>query len=383
MASSCFHLRSRAALLSLVLCTANTLVPGTSYSRTVNAVDLFDAAVARGLPQTVVLPASTGQTRGEHANNGQLAIESALDVDLRFPDNVPGDAPGAMYLATWQGARAVVTRSGTHLDISVPRNDSMEVIGFSRDTDESHHVDAGTAREREQRVPSQASPYVVEMPRNATRSVTATRSRRAATLPTLVFWMFLHDDTLGMTRQHVHAGYVAWWIADMKKILPTRHLWAIYSQQVDGLTDMPYGHESSLKDWTTAVEDYARREKLPRIRGELDYKFMLLTSDEVAPGMSGLAWLGGDEAMASLKGRYTIVAHEYGHTLTARHEDAEVRWSSGWPCETNLKSAASILRANCYRYSAANERRMRVHAANEWTVPVRLHPPDIPRLIAD
>ncbi|HVI56852.1 MAG TPA: hypothetical protein VM621_17565 [Luteibacter sp.] len=383
MTPSYRHPRSRAALFSLALCAAGAIAPGNSYALPVNAVDAFDAAVARGLPQTVALAASSDMTRGDQTSSGELAIESVLDVDLRFPDHLPGDAPESMYLATWQGAAAVVTRSGTHLDISVPRNDGMEVIGFSRDTDESHHVETGAAREGRQGPRPQASQPAMGMPWDVTRSAAAPRQRRDTTLPALIFWLFLHDDTLGMTRQHVHAGYVAWWLADMKKILPTRRLWVIYSQQVEGLTDMPYGHEASLRDWTRVVENYARREKLTRIRDKFEYKFMLVTNDEVAPGVSGLSWYGGDEAMASLQGRYTIVAHEFGHTLKASHDDAEVRWSSWWPCETNMKSVTSALRANCYRYSAANERRMRVHMAHEWMVPVRLYPPEIPRLIID
>jgi hypothetical protein len=213
--------------------------------------------------------------------------------------------------------------------------------------------------------------------------LTAATAERAAIRPTLIFWIFLHDDTLGVKRQQIHDDYVAWWLADMKKILPTHRLRVIYSQQISGLTDLAYGHESSLADWTRAVEDYAQREKLPLIRSQFEYKFLLLTSSEVAPGVSGLAWLGGDHAMASLKGRYTIIAHELGHTLTAMHEDAEIRWASGWPCETSLKTDVSPLRANCYRYSAANQRRIRSHMANEWTVPVNSRPPDIPRHIAD
>ncbi len=126
---------------------------------------------------------------------------------------------------------------------------------------------------------------------------------------------------------------------------------------------MRYGHEESLRDWTTAIDFYERRNKLPRIPGKFEYKFMLVTSHEPLPGVTGQAWLGGEEAIASLSGRYTIIAHEYGHTLAATHEDAEVQWSSVWPCETNLISSTVALRSNCYRYSRKNERNIRVHMA--------------------
>lgn len=354
--------------LTLALGALATAAPGISLAHT-SAVDLFDDAVARGLPQSVVLSVP----------QGELIVESALDVEVRFPGSETGDVRGNMYLATWRGERAVLTRSGNHLDISVPRTGRMEIIGFSQDTEASHHLTIGTGDEAE---PLATTP-IATVPRDSTQDVAPGRARRATPASTLVFWLFLHDDTLDVTRQHIHASYVAWWIADMKRLLPTRQLWAIYSQQVEGMTDMPYGHESSLIDWTTAVDKYSQREGLPHVRGRFEYKFMLVTRNEVAPRTAGLAWLGGDEAMASLTGRYSIIAHEYGHTMTATHDDAEIRWSSGWPCETNLISPASQLRANCYRYSAANERRMRRYAANEWTVPVRPYPPDIPRQMVD
>ena len=350
---------SRTALLMRSLCVVSAFVAGTSNAHATNAVSLFDTAVSRALPQTVMFSSSTGT----------LVVESTLDVEIRFPGSVSANALGSMYRGTWNGEQAVVTRSGDHLDISVPRGDTMDVIGFSRDTEGSHRIDGATAN--------------VAASKPAAQGIPVPRARRAAGLASLVFWIFLHDDTLDVSRQHIHASYVAWWIADMKRILPARRLWVIYSQQVEGMTDMPYGHPSTLKDWSQAVDAYAKREQLPRNRIDLDYKFMLLTKNDVVPGVSGLAWLGGHEAVATLKGRYSVVAHEFGHTLEAVHDHAEVRWSSGWPCETNLTSSTSVLRANCYRYSAANERRMRAYAAKEWTVPVRLHPPGIPRYIID
>lgn len=364
----------RPALHALVLSALGALLASTSHARSTNAVDRFDEAIARELPQTIVL--SDGKS------GGALVIESLLDVELHFPD-VSGDVPGAMYRVTWRGEQAVLTRYGRHFDISMSQSGSVKVIGFSGEADGSHHLETGDAHGLAQPVTGQVLPRMMAMPRYAAGKTAIVKMPRGTARPTLIFWMFLHDDTLGVTREHIHARYVAWWLADMKRILPLRRLSAIYSQQVAGLTDIPYGHASSLRDWTAAVDGYARREKLPHVRGEFEYKFMLLTHDEVAPGVSGLAWLGGEQAMASLMGRYTIVAHEYGHTLTARHEDAEVRWSSGWPCETNLKSAVSLLRANCYRYSAANERRMRSYMANEWTVPVRPDPPNTPHYMVE
>ncbi|APG03990.1 hypothetical protein BJI69_08840 [Luteibacter rhizovicinus DSM 16549] len=361
-----------AFLFSLAFGALIPLVSTASNARPANAIELFDQAVARGLPQTIVLPVPAENAR-DHPDLGEglLLIESPLDVTIRFPGEVSDKAEGTLYVATWQGKPAAATRTGNHLDISVRHPDTIEVIGFSKGTEGSHRVEAGLSH-------GEIRARTMIMPRYTAAERVATRPRHLRERPTIVFWLFLHDDTLGMTRQHIHASYLAWWLADMKRVLPTHRLWAIYSQQIAGVTDLPYGHGESLVDWTNAIDAYAKRESLPKIRGELEYKFMLVTNDEVAPGISGLAWLGGDQAIASLKGRFTIIAHEYGHTLNANHDVAEVSWSSGWPCETNLTSDTSSLRANCYRYSATNERRMRAYAANEWTVPVRPDPPDIP-----
>ncbi|MBB3226254.1 hypothetical protein FHW69_000844 [Luteibacter sp. Sphag1AF] len=311
----------------------------------------------------------TTKHHARHAkDDGELVIESELDVGLRFP----GDVPGKMYVATWQGQHAVVTRSGDHLDISVPAAEGVVVTGFDNESDVPHHVDTSLTFDKGQRQTT-APP--------ASPSTSRAMNPRASSLPQITFWMFLHDDVLDVDRQHIHARYVAWWIADLAKVLPSHRLWAIYSQQIAGVTDIPYGHTLALQDWTDAIDSWNTRERTPRPSATLDFKFMLITRDRTAPGTSGQAWQGGEQAMASLNGRYSVIAHEFGHTLAAVHDDAEVRYASGWPCETNMIPVTSVLRANCYRYSAKNERNMRVHVAREWTIPSIPHLPDEPKYI--
>lgn len=352
----------------VILATACTAGVCAAQAAITHPITTFDRAVAAGLPRTISLAASTERSRGKEGTNA-LVVESHLDIGVRFADGETGD----MYLATWKGEQAVITRSGDHLDITVARRDGVSVTGFDREDDTPHVVESANGDNAKRVAMEHANRKVL-----SGRNTSEPRRPSVNKSPTLTFWMFLHDDTLGVDRKHIHASYVAWWIADMKKILPVHRLWAIYSQQVEGLTDMRYGHEESLRDWTTAIDFYERRNKLPRIPGKFEYKFMLVTSHEPLPGVTGQAWLGGEEAIASLSGRYTIIAHEYGHTLAATHEDAEVQWSSVWPCETNLISSTVALRSNCYRYSRKNERNIRVHMAREWSVPVNPDPPGIP-----
>lgn len=357
-----------ARLPLLPLAVALAMAARTTSARTTNAVALFDQTVARGLPATVALASTTRQSRGP-SNEGELIVDSLLDVELRFP----GDVRGTMYLATWQGAPAVVTRSGDHLDISVPGKEGVDVTGFSLASNESHHV-RPASRNRD------------ALPIRSEEALRSARAQRVDTptalaslkLPTLIFWMFIHDDVVELSREHIHAGFVAWWIADMKRILPTRNLWVFYSQNQPGMTDVPYGSDSSMHDWTSTVDGFMEKLDIERDPDALDLKFLLLTANNPVPGSTGQSWLGGDEGIASLKGRYSIVAHEYGHMLGAIHDDSEVRWTYGWPCETNMVFDASDFRSNCYRYSPANERRMRTHLAREWTVPVNPNPPEIP-----
>jgi len=101
---------------------------------------------------------------------------------------------------------------------------------------------------------------------------------------------------------------------------------------------------------------------------------MLITKDLVAPSTVGLAWLGGDQAMVSLKGSYNTVAHEFGHTFGGVHEDSAVWWSYVWPCETNLYPTDYALLSNCYRYTAANEARIRTYLTRGGDGPQPLDP---------
>ncbi|WP_448099127.1 hypothetical protein [Luteibacter yeojuensis] len=363
----------RCAPILIAGCTTGTSAAAPSAD--MHPIARFDQAIAAGLPRAVPLPGPASLSRGTGATSG-LVVEAHLDVGVRFVDG----ASGEMYLATWQGEPAVVTRSGDHLDITVAHHDGVSVTGFDGDSDAVHIIESTDDNAATGATKATAARHARRRRDTDGGPPAAPHLQKASPRPTLTFWMFLHDDTLDMDRKHIHARYVAWWIADMAKILPTRKLWAIYSQQVENVTDMAYGHEASLRDWTTIIDFYQRRNELPYVPGKFEYKFMLITSDEPMPGVTGLAWLGGEEAIASLSGRYSIVAHEYGHTLAAVHDDAEVRWSSAWPCETNLVATTAALRSNCYHYSTKNERNMRVHLAREWTMPVGRDSQEIPLL---
>jgi len=94
----------------------------------------------------------------------------------------------------------------------------------------------------------------------------------------------------------------------------------------------------------------------------------------IRDGDAGVAFEGGNEAIASISGRMRIIAHEIGHMLGATHLAAESRgW---WGCETNMFAVASKQRRDCLEYTAANQRAIRSYMR---------HGPDmsVPRRMAD
>jgi len=348
------HMRACFTAVSMSACAVPAAVTGG------DPIDVFDQAVARGLPRTVTL-ADRGFHARDTGSGGQLTIIEALDVDVRFSD----DSPATMYAARWQDAPAVVTRSADHLDITVTAPQGVRVTGFSRDQAGSHSMERPHAPFDGAAVDRSRRSVATTAPDDHGAALPSTQNPHEG-VSTVGFYMYLHDDLRAVSETHVHAGYVAWWVADMRRTLAVSKLQAVYRRAIKGLTDMPYGHETALDDWTVIAENRAARDGLVSIDGRAWFKHMLITSGMPLPGAHGQAWVRGDQAVASINGPYTVIAHEFGHTLSASHEAAEIDWSGFWPCETNLYPYANALRSNCYRFTPANERRMRDYMAGAW-----------------
>lgn len=315
-----------------------------------NPVRRFDEAVARGLPQRVTLAANR-LARG--VSGSTLDVSHAIEgLEVTFSDGTQA----IHYAASWHGRPAVVTRSGEHLDITVTGDGSVEVTGFSAASDTPHHFRHGTP----------AGSVSTARTGDAIPAPVTTPPVLPDGVSTVGFYMFVHDALADRLDHHIHAGYVAWWVADIRRQLAVSRVQAIYRRRLPGLTNLATGSDDLLNRWTTATQILEMREGLSHVPGRAWFKFMLLLRDQVAPGVSGRAWFGGDHALASLAGPYTVIAHEFGHTLGGTHEAAEVSWSGYWPCETNLYWHASALRSNCYRFTTANVRRMRDYLAGEF-----------------
>ncbi len=305
-------------------------------STNATAVARFDAAIAQGLPARLQLTGlRSGQTRGDD----DLHIEGRLEGDVVFADGTHG----VTYDGMWRGTRAVVTRSRGHLDITSVTRSGIDITGYTEGSDEvEHEALAGDPRDRSARTAVKASPPAPPATPDAAEELKPNR---------LTFHLMLHDDTRGTYSHHIHAGYVAWWLADFqRRIAPGRVVDVLYSRDIAGVTDVRYGYLGTLHDWSDAMERYASERDIPRT---YRHKFLLVTKGMVEPDRHGRSWQKGFDGMASLDGRYSEVAHQLGHLLGAKHERAEVRYQ-GWWCETNMYAPSLVLRSNCYVYSRAN-----------------------------
>jgi hypothetical protein len=308
------------------------------------AVARFDMAVATDLPAHVHLGEPVIATTHVADDNDDLVVSGELGGDITFADG----SHGRMYDATWHGVPVVATRSGNHLDITSRSPAGIDITGFTAGSGHIEHENLPGGN-----VSSDAS----VPPGTATVAAPGSRVRRSSKtelVPNrLTFHLMLHDDVSHMSSQHIHARYVAWWLADLQRnVVFGEKVDVLYSQGMRGVTDMQYQYIGSLHNWSDAVRTFAYENRIPRT---YKHKFMLIVKGMPEPGLYGRSWQKGNDGIASIGGRYPELAHQLGHLLGATHASAEVRFG-GWWCETNMYAPSLALRSNCYGYSTANMR---------------------------
>ncbi|HVI55015.1 MAG TPA: hypothetical protein VM621_08185 [Luteibacter sp.] len=308
------------------------------------AVASFDLAVATALPAHVHLGEPAIASPHVADDNDDLVVSGELGGDIRFADG----SHGRMYDATWHGVPVVATRSGNRLDITSQSTTGIDITGFTAGSIRVEHENLpGGNVSNDASVPLGASTVAAPRPR-------VRRSSKIELVPNrLTFHLMLHDDVGHLSSQHIHAGYVAWWLADLlRNVVRGERVDVLYSQGMRGVTDLPYQYIGSLYNWSDAVRNFAYENRIPRT---YKHKYLLIVNGMPEPGLYGRSWQKGSEGIASIGGRYPEIAHQLGHLLGATHANAEVRYS-GWWCETNMIAPSLALRSNCYGYSAANMR---------------------------
>jgi hypothetical protein len=299
-------------------------------------IERFDAAVARLQTTGMSPPEEALRTRRSAAD---FVLDRALKIELMFP----GDVTGTMFSGQLHGEPAVFTRSGNYLDATSLRAGEIAVTSFDAPVDDASlpRAEASSTRGGDARHRRSVPPGHKENP-------TAYR---------LHLHVVKHDDLINKSVRELHSRYVAWWLADLSaRVLPVEPVRVSYLERVPWLTSMAYGDTDSLHAFERTLKALDSHYEFGMER-TFKKKFLLLTAQRPMPGTTGVAFEGGNEAIASIAGRTRIVAHEIGHMLGATHAHAERRgW---WGCETNMAARGSSFSSDCLEYSAANQRAMR------------------------
>ncbi len=346
-------------------CPPSSRQPPEPPNGTASVVELFDQAVDAGLPFRIWIPDVTmtpSPSAGEQGGPSRprravgpgagISVERRLPVDLRLSPQVAG----AMYAGQLNGERAVFTRGGDGLHVSLPSEGGVTVVSFRVGHDEArrHTYPAGDGYADEPVIPFTGelsiTPHHVEDP--------------LAHRPT--FHVFVHDDLREQSIADLHARFAAWWLADLVTVLPGEPKIDVrYYTRVPWITDMDYEHPDVLDRFAIALRQLSLHIDLPYGKS-YKHKFLLLTARPAVSKASGLALEGQSEAVATVQGRVSVLAHEFGHTLGATHESAASgRFRTGpwslmnwYRCDSNMHPLAPST-FSCLRYTPDNERAIR------------------------
>lgn len=285
------------------------------------AATVFDGRLAAGLPQAFPLVREAGDERG--AGVDQVVVEDRLDTDVLYPDG----SHATTYVGTANGLEATFTRIGDELDISVFKPDQLIAVP-------AVHTAGGSP------------------------GATASTEPRE-----LQFWIFLHDNAGETNYAKFHSWYIAWWARDMERtVKPGIPVKVFVMASVPGVTDFDYHQGTSdqaLLDFRNVADRYLH--DLGAQPSGLT-KTMLFVDERPANwnGAYGMALQRNTVAMASGTGPRHGIAHEFGHTMDARHEFGETRF----PCVTNMQPY-TVGMYSCRVYAKRNDVQIREHVKEE------------------
>jgi hypothetical protein len=298
--------------------------------------ELFDQRVAAGLPQEFALPRPTDDERGAGVDN--VVVEEKLETDVIYPDG----SHATTYVGTANGREATFTRIGDTVSVSV-FDDAATLPTTARRVRRAVRMEVDDA---------------IDVP-PASPGATSARLTSAAPPRELQFWIFLHDQSGESNYAKFHNWYIAWWVRDMERtIKPGIPVKVIIKDRIPGVTDFDYHQGTSadaLVGFRRVATDYLW--SIGATPWRLT-KTMLFVDERSANwgGSYGVAITKNTVAIASGTGPRHIVAHEFGHTLDARHEYAQTRF----PCVTNMSDYTPGL-FSCRIYSGLNDELIRLH----------------------
>lgn len=171
---------------------------------------------------------------------------------------------------------------------------------------------------------------------------------------------FVHDDIPESTISSLFPNHLTPAIKELQETTG-RRVSVQLIRNTPPYTNYAYKGENqkSYDGWSALGADYRDKNNLPIKRTT---KFMLLTKDSINDKTLGIAGVGQQFAIASLKGKQ-VFGHELGHLLDAQHELSEVRFN-GWACETFMAAKVNPLLGNCYVFTDPNRSRINDYLAN-------------------
>ncbi|HVI55014.1 MAG TPA: hypothetical protein VM621_08180 [Luteibacter sp.] len=320
---------------ALITCQAAALAQSASAA-------LFDGHVAAGLPQAFSLPRPEDDERGPGVD--QVVVEEKLETDVVYPDG----SHAVTYTGTANGLEATFTRIGDALAIDAfeekPAADMTALAGLTAAPEPDDVVAPPWAD-------TFAAPHV-------TGNTTSTPSE-------LQFWIFLHNQSGESNYAKFHNWYIGWWVRDMERtVKPGIPVKVFIKDRIAGVTDFDYDqgtNAEALIRFRTVSNDYLT--SVGAVPSSLT-KTMLFVDRRPqnwgGDGVYGVALPRDTVAIASGTGPRHIIAHEFGHTLDARHEHGELRF----PCVTNMRGY-EVPYYSCRIYSGHNDTLIRNYVRRE------------------
>lgn len=312
-------------LLALSIALAAGLAPAAHASV---ETDLFDTAIANGLPTEFSLP-SAGGTR-------LIRVTERLDAGV----DAGAGSDGAIYLIQVDGRQGTLLRLGDELDISLDEAPPVSTAGTQshRPTIQDWEHFAGYG---DQWVPEEDSPH----------DPAEIYSHGPGQGDGLHVWIFLHDKAGETSDAKVLNWYMSWWIRDMKThVSADTPIRVSVRRRIPGLTDMDYHQGKDIDRIWDVGKSGSAYVKAHESGGFGANKYLLLVGDlprNWPANIRGAAVAPYKAAIASNTGIRHVVAHEVGHLLGAADEAAG---QSPWYC-TYTMGPMEWGKAACQLYS--------------------------------